>query len=40
MDIRTFSNGEHHLVLKWTPQEEVRNALPFLGLVTKERNFM
>ena len=40
MDMRTFSNSEHHLVLKWTPQEEVRNSLPFHGLVTKERNFM
>lgn len=40
MDMRSFSNSEHRPVLKWTPEEEVRKSFPFLGLVTKERNFM
>lgn len=34
--MRTSSNSEHYWVLKWTPEEELRKAFPFHGLVTKE----
>ena len=33
--MRSFSNSEHRLVLKWTPEEEVRKSFLFLGLLQR-----